>query len=208
MIQSSLLGRITTELFSYSDLTLYYALRTLQHSYPSASITSSISYFKLRGGVSGGTVATMKSLLEVPAKERAQGEWALLSSANGSTPSLQFVYKTPVPSDGGRQEKKIGSFFFMYPYNRCIVRRSWFLSRLDTGVVSSSRQASHDNDDEQDDEPRHGDGFEYREAMETGSTLKAMLISGASLLFGVLFFGCSLVSGTFLKTDCTELIPV
>lgn len=86
-------------------------------------------------------------------------------------------------------EPKIGSFFFMWPYNRCIVRRSWALSRQNAQVLSDrSLKVGKAK------EPVHGDDFSYEESMETGSTLKAYLISWVIMIFGLLFFGSSLVS--------------
>lgn len=57
---------------------MYLALKTLQAKYPDASLTKSISYFKLSGVISGGTVESMKEAAQVPRKELKAGEWALV----------------------------------------------------------------------------------------------------------------------------------
>jgi len=95
----------------------------------------------------------------------------------------------------------------MYPYNRCIVRRSWALSRLDPKTLADGPVRNVG------DEPVHGGGFEYQEAMETGSKLMALLTSGLLFIFGVLFFGSSLVSYPArtlqsLATSCSQRADV
>ena len=62
------------------DMTLYLALRTLQDSYPKATITSARSFFRVGGALSGGSLATLKSEAEMPPEERERGEWVMTSS--------------------------------------------------------------------------------------------------------------------------------
>jgi len=98
----------------------------------------------------------------------------------------------------------------MYPYNRLIVRRSWYLSTIDSSLYSK-----HDGDDENgngryntrnkgkgkgktqggsDFEPVHGDKFEYEEAIVMPNQLVAWLFSFSCFSFFALFFTSSWVS--------------
>lgn len=122
-----------------------------------------------------------------------------------------LVYRATI--DG---TERIGSFFFMYPYNRLIVRRSWHLSRLNTllfpshsdnkdqgdgyalrskgkgkGRTSGSAAKSGENENQ---EPVHGDELQYQEAVRTPSGFMAFLISFTTFSFLGLFFLSSVVS--------------
>jgi hypothetical protein len=71
-----------------SDLTVYSALRTLQQSHPDLTITKSQSFFEMEGTISGGTIATMHTLREIPRSERRTDEWAMVSTYRMSPHSL------------------------------------------------------------------------------------------------------------------------
>lgn len=110
----------------------------------------------------------------------------------GPSPRPKLFYELNHPAV---DRPLVGSFFFMYPYNRCIVRRSWALSRLNPKTLA-------DGPVKNGDEPVHGGGLEYEEAMETGSRLMALLTSGLLVIFGVLFFGSRIVSVTCVECSC------
>ncbi|ORX39430.1 hypothetical protein BD324DRAFT_619686 [Kockovaella imperatae] len=169
-----------------SDMSLYLALRTLQSSYPDASIASSRAFFKTGGSPSGGTMASAKSEAETPAEEKIvkKGEW-MLTSASGPTPPPQLVYESSHPS---LPRSLTGGFFFMYPFNCCVVRRSWFLSRLSEDATGIKRG----------DEPRHGDKLEYTEALQTRSWIESIIVSLGLMLFGLVFFGSTLTRNILL----------
>ena len=97
-----------------------------------------------------------------------------------NSPRPQFLYTLSNPS---LPRTLTGSFFYMYPFNRCIVRRSWWLSRLPT---SSSAKSNASIDDLQ--EPKHGDEMVYKEAWEWPNSLMAYLASGIVFGFAGLFF--------------------
>ncbi len=96
-----------------------------------------------------------------------------------------MVYTLDTPS---LPQTLFGSFFFMYPYNRCIVRRSWWLSRLPASSYASPTEKV------EVDAPKHGEEMVYREAMQMPSKFQAFILS--SIVFGLfgLFFTSSLVS--------------
>ena len=79
---------------------------------------------------------------------------------------------------------RIGAFFFMYPYNRTIVRRSWFLSRTaEAGGASAAGEKGK--------EPVHGDSLQYEEAFDVGGgKLRSALVTFA---MGMLFMASSWV---------------
>jgi hypothetical protein len=57
-------------------MVLYNALSTLQAGYPNESITRSLSMFKFRGTVSGGTLASLNSVADLSPEERTNSEWS------------------------------------------------------------------------------------------------------------------------------------
>jgi hypothetical protein len=71
-----------------SDLTLYHALRTLQAEHPEASITKSLALFKVKGGVSGGSINTARSVAELPRSQQSLGEFCLTPRTSSSTSSM------------------------------------------------------------------------------------------------------------------------
>ena len=76
----------------------------------------------------------------------------------------------------------------MYPYNRCIVRRSWFISRLNHSATSRSTT------EEDSTEPIHGPDLVYEEAMQLGSRFQALIVSAGLMFVGLMMFGSRLVS--------------
>jgi hypothetical protein len=107
--------------------------------------------------------------------------------ARPSTPP-RFVYELSSPH---LPRRLIGGFFFMFPFNRCIVRRSWALSQLHPDVITDRAL----DIDEKSKEPVHGQDFTYEESYETGSKASALLLTGSVILFGILFFGSRVVGG-------------
>lgn len=77
----------------------------------------------------------------------------------------------------------------MYPYNRCIVRRSWWLSRVSSSTFSESNQEAEDTG-----EPRHGEELVYEESMQFPNRIMAGIFSSMVFGFVGLFFASSLVS--------------
>jgi hypothetical protein len=138
-------------------------------------------------------------------------------------PSL--VYRATI--DG---TERIGSFFFMYPYNRLIVRRSWHLSRLNTSLFPSHSDNKDQGDgyalrskgkgkgrasgssaqpsQNENQEPVHGDELQYQEAVRTPSGFMAFLISFTTFSFLGLFFLSSIVSPKLFSHVRSQLSTV
>jgi hypothetical protein len=117
--------------------------------------------------------------------------------------------------------EKAGSFFFMFPYNRLIVRRSWHLSQMKTslfpkhqsddseegryplrskGKGRASKSGSRPNTpaagETAQDEPVHGPEFQYEEALEMPSGYMAFLVSFGTFSFFAAFYLSGIVSPT------------
>lgn len=102
---------------------------------------------------------------------------------------------------------RYGGFFVMYPYNRLIVRRSWYLSTLDTSLYPKHQdderyplrskgkgRASGANNNSTEKEPVHGDDLEYEEAITMPNQAVAWVFSFTIFSFFALFFTSRIVS--------------
>jgi len=100
---------------------------------------------------------------------------------------------------------RYGGFFFMYPYNRLIVRRSWYLSTIDSSLYKHSdderyplrnkgKGRSSTQGQNSGFEPVHGDGFKYEEAIVMPNKLAAWAFSFSCFAFFAFFFTSRLVS--------------
>ncbi|WVQ78993.1 hypothetical protein IAT38_001085 [Cryptococcus sp. DSM 104549] len=159
-----------------SDLTVYLANQTLQAAYPGSRFTSSTSLFKLKGSIAGGTVQTLCSVADLPWSQRQNGEFDLCPGV--TTPSalgISPTYTLPRP------HPRHASFFLMFPFNRCIVRRSQFLSgQLDP--KSEKREV------------------EYNEGLDLGlGWLASGLVSVLIWAWVGCFFGSRVLRNLFLR---------
>ena len=127
--------------------------------------------------------------------------------------------------------KRTGAFFFMFPFNRLVVRRSWYLSTVNTalfphpvskheseegyslrskdkgkgkgkGKQTGARQSSGGaGNGGVLDEPVHGDEMHYEEAIVMPNKPFAWLFSMTVFSFFALFFTSRIVSDRLLNTD-------
>nr|XP_018999967.1 uncharacterized protein I203_07496 [Kwoniella mangroviensis CBS 8507]OCF63428.1 hypothetical protein I203_07496 [Kwoniella mangroviensis CBS 8507] len=155
-----------------SDLSLWLAHKTLQSQYPDLTIQESTSFFKMKGGsMSGGTIQSMHSLAELPKDKRRSGEYDCIPQDGTivkTVSPVKLLYSLSDPTEKGKT--RYGSFFFMYPYNRTIVRRSQYLSTTGAGI-------------------RYGEKMTYAESMDIGrgwigSTIFSLVLS---ISFGLFF---------------------
>ena len=77
----------------------------------------------------------------------------------------------------------------MYPFNRCVVRRSWWLSQIPISSLNPSKILIEDGK-----EPRHGAELVYDEAMQLPNRVMAAFVSGGFYVLLMFFFASSLVS--------------
>ncbi|KAF8911602.1 Saccharopine dehydrogenase-domain-containing protein [Gymnopilus junonius] len=166
-----------------SDLTVYLSNKTLKSAGTSPdgdflALGESTNVFRLRGGFSGGTVASFLAAIEdTPHKEAVESRLPYVLSPFiglcGSRP--RFVYSLPVP--GGETIK--GGLFFMAPTNAQLVRRTFGLLELQTREDTSKEARV----------ARYGPKFHYEEFMATSGTLSAFTLT-AAIVFG---FGLMLI---------------
>lgn len=113
-----------------SDISAFLANKTLKAHSPLLNLGTSTTGHKIRGGVSGGTVATtITAIEEVPSSVHEEASLPhSLSPIVGVKPSQpQFSYNLSIP--GGKEI--YGAFFFMQPTNRAIVQRTAGLFELE-----------------------------------------------------------------------------
>ncbi|KAJ7198493.1 Saccharopine dehydrogenase-domain-containing protein [Mycena pura] len=147
-----------------ADIVPYVASKTLREvSGEQVDIDTSVSAYKLQGGVSGGTISSLITTIEqIPANARQAAKVAYsLSPAMGPPlPPPRLIYRLPLPDTG---RTLTGAFFFMSPSNRALQLRSWGL--LETAAATDKTQL------------RYGPTFTYDEFLVTGGPLRAVLIT-------------------------------
>ncbi|OXG15298.1 saccharopine dehydrogenase [Cryptococcus neoformans Tu401-1] len=161
-----------------SDLIVHLANQTLQTVRPGSILADSTSIFKVKGTISGGTVQSMVTLTELPKEERRAGEFTLCPGVQlpSTPPALTFsLPSTPLTP------ARFASFFFMYVYNRTVVRRSQFLS----GVLPTQPG---------------GKVMNYAEGLDIGyGKFGSALATIGMMVFGGLFFGFKCIRNIILR---------
>jgi hypothetical protein len=127
-----------------------------------------------------------------------------LRQAVGPSSPFRPIYSSSHPA---LPRALTGSFFPGFPYNRAVVRRSWWLSRLASTTISLDGQHSNENL-----EPVFGDNLEYSEALQVdwpvGAKAGALLLSAAMFVLGGLFMGSSLVRAYAPLVAVTNIVIV
>jgi hypothetical protein len=123
--------------------------------------------------------------------------------------------------------KRCGAFFFMYPFNRLIVRRSWYLSTVNTSLfphaeskddggyslrsrdkgkskAAGSKQGAGESKIQA--EPIHGDELHYEESIVMPNKPFAWLFSMTVFSVFALFFTSRIVR-CFMIHSRMKLIP-
>ncbi|WWC91919.1 uncharacterized protein L201_006871 [Kwoniella dendrophila CBS 6074] len=179
-----------------SDLSLYISHKTLQKQYPELSISDSKSFFKLKGGsMSGGTIQSMYSLAELPKDKRRSGEYDCVPEDGNFIKSKSTIPKLSYELEIPNEPKRYGSFFFMYPYNRTIIRRSQYLSSI---LPSINNNNSNNNGEEVQEQPKYGKKMNYEESWEMGKgKFRSCLFSLTVFLAFGLFFSSNIIRKLF-----------
>ncbi|XAO26240.1 hypothetical protein I312_105074 [Cryptococcus bacillisporus CA1280] len=161
-----------------SDLVVYLANQTLQKVRPGSTLADSTSIFKVKGTISGGTIQSMITLTELPKEERRAGEFSLCPGVQlpSTPPALTFsLPSTPLTP------ARFASFFFMYVYNRTVVRRSQFLS----GALPTKSG---------------GKVMKYAEGLDFGyGKFVSALATIGMMVFGGMFFGFKCLRNIILR---------
>lgn len=148
-----------------SDLNAMLAVRELkQVAGPDVKVARVVSAAQAKGGVSGGTIASLLNIYdEGVAQLRKTMSSYLLSPVKGNQKrGNPWVHEEP---------GLIGGFFIMAPHNGSIVRRSWGL--LET--TSDERAKAN----------RYGSKFTYDEFLITPNKLSAFLLTLAFRIFAL-----------------------
>ena len=117
-----------------SDAAAYLANKTLKSIGPSKDgeyleADTSISAFSFRGGVSGGTIASIMATIEaVPDNVRQDASRPYVTSPFVGAPPSPFRFLHTLPIFG--MKPLIGGFFIMGPGNTAVVQRSYGLLEL------------------------------------------------------------------------------
>ncbi|KDR76288.1 hypothetical protein GALMADRAFT_473621 [Galerina marginata CBS 339.88] len=163
-----------------SDISAYLANKTLKSAtatngvYP--GLGDSTTAFRFRGGVSGGTISSMMTLLEKvpPNALRESREPYILSPFVGQRrPLLRFLYNLPIP---GTKPLK-GAIFLMAAGNKAVIQRTF-------GLLEMQARDSKAKDAQL---ARYGPEFCYDEFMGTSGTMSALVFTAALIFsFGML----------------------
>ncbi|WVO17148.1 hypothetical protein L204_104840 [Cryptococcus depauperatus] len=149
-----------------SDLTVYLAEATIKSVNRDLFLSKSTSIFKFNGSIAGGTVQTLLAVTELPPKDQQMEEYDLCPGITLKS-TLPFL-TTSIPETAFSPCLR-GMFFFMYPYNRNIVRRTQYL----TGTLSN-------------DLP--GKAMQYKEGMDVGKSLIKSALSTMVMGIAVVLF--------------------
>ncbi|TRM65048.1 Saccharopine dehydrogenase-domain-containing protein [Schizophyllum amplum] len=147
-----------------SDYSAYLAHKALKSVAPNATMAETTSAFTLKAGISGGTLATVFEMLEVP-RDKVKKSFANFATSpvkGKSTPAFQISYRLPhltPPVYGGT--------FVMSSANRAIVQRTW-------GLQQQAGSAS-----------AYGPNFKYTEFMQTSGWLSGVVLS-LTMAFGAM----------------------
>jgi len=156
-----------------ADVVVYLANKTAKSSLgPSAYIEDSISLYNLKGGLSGGTLASaISSIEEVPKglTVEAMKDFSYREPKGAPTKPMKSIYS--VRADG---KTWYGVVFPMCPINRLVVHHTWSLFRR-------SRDRRPDN--------VYGDDFTYNEIIATPRFYQAVfyLLGLSAFIVSLLF---------------------
>ncbi|TFK63996.1 hypothetical protein BDN72DRAFT_901918 [Pluteus cervinus] len=188
-----------------SDISAFLSNQTLRSlpDGPNYEIKSSITGHKVKGGVSGGTLATAIYALENVDKKRLRDgdiPYALSPAPGLQRFGFRLLYDLTFP--GLKPLKLVGSWFFMSNPNRAIVERSQGLLEYHSIVAGApSNNGSGDVDDDGDGDhlggtsaiaqelrtTKYGKNFRYDEFMVMSSKVTAFMVI-STFLVGVGLF--------------------
>ncbi|KAG6899461.1 hypothetical protein C0993_010140 [Termitomyces sp. T159_Od127] len=119
-----------------SDISAYLSNKTLK-AYGDYDVATSVSGQKVQGGVSGGTLNTIFTILgDIPRDKLRESakDYSLSPVMGGVSPMFKFLYKQLIPGD----TPVFGSFFLMAPGNKKLVQRTFGLLELRTIMATQS----------------------------------------------------------------------
>ncbi|RDB25074.1 hypothetical protein Hypma_007419 [Hypsizygus marmoreus] len=111
-----------------SDISAFLSNKTLK-AYGQYDVGTSTTAYHYHGGISGGTLSTLMTMLEeVPESKMTDSkqDFSLSPVEGGLLPAFRFLYNLAIPGD----KPILGGFFVMQPTNRKLVQRTFGLLEL------------------------------------------------------------------------------
>ncbi|KAG5731966.1 NAD-dependent deacetylase sirtuin-5, partial [Termitomyces sp. T112] len=156
-----------------SDVSAYLSNKTLK-AHGDYDVATSISGQIVRGGISGGTLNTIFTILEdVPQdKLRESARDYSLSPVRGEVfPAFRLLYEQVIPGETSVP----GSFFLMAPGNTKLVQRTFGLLELQT--ITATQSGSSAEATKIARRERYGSSFAYEEFLIMSSRFSAIAFS-------------------------------
>lgn len=153
-----------------SDISVHLSSKTLKSLPTPLEIGSSVTAHKLRlrGGISGGMINSILTVLEGIAKKGLKdliSDYSISPVVGHPSPRLRLYYKLLVP--GTIPSKLKGAYFFMSPVNKAMVQRTFGLLELEARTSNTKEIQSG----------RYGPAFVYEEFMIMSGTVPAILFT-------------------------------
>ncbi|RXW25652.1 hypothetical protein EST38_g224 [Candolleomyces aberdarensis] len=142
---------------------------------PFVGLGTSLSAQKHKGGISGGTLASLiTSLEDYPKDVRREGSkpYCISPFVGRKQPGPRFIYELVIP----RAKSIVGGFWVMRNTNVWLVQRTFGLLETKALEVQASGTATEEEKAEAN-RARYGPEFVYDEFMQTKSKLSGFLIS-------------------------------
>lgn len=146
-----------------ADIAAYLGAKTLRPR----SVDTSISSIKVRGGFSGGTLATAMDTIEnIPKADlrASMKDWYLSPMQGLPSPKPRLLYSLGDPETGKTYK---GAFWFMAPVNKQVVQRT-------CGLLELEARQRPENGEEQ---LTYGPKFRYEEFAQMPSFISAAIFS-------------------------------
>ncbi|KAG6878860.1 hypothetical protein C0992_007065 [Termitomyces sp. T32_za158] len=156
-----------------SDVSAYLSNKTLK-AYGDYDVATSMSGQKLQGGISGGTLNTIFTILEDVPRDKLRDsakDFSLSPVMGGASPVFQFLYKQFIPGN----TTVFGSFFLMAPGNKKLVQRTFGL--LELQKITAAQPGSSSEAAKLARRESYGPSFAYDEFLVMSSRFSAMAFS-------------------------------
>jgi len=152
-----------------SDLGTFLAVQELQKAKPNAKVGLVETAHKFKGAFSGGTFASMISMIETERDldRKTIGSPFVISPISAPNRKYKHAYGTPFAAN--LQNGKRGGFFVMAFHNTKIVYRTFGI--LET-LTKANKEQFH-----------YGEDFHYNEYVEHSSAFRSTLVSVTLLFF-------------------------
>ncbi|KAF5363351.1 hypothetical protein D9756_000263 [Leucocoprinus leucothites] len=151
-----------------SDTSAYLSNKTLKSLPIPLDVSTSTTAHKFKGGVSGGTISSIMTMLEdIPRKDlkESTSDYSISPVAGRRPPRPQLYYKQPVPG----ASPLTGAYFLMGSCNKALVQRTFGLLELEART-SNAKEARLG---------RYGPDFVYDEFMVMPGVVSAVTFTAA-----------------------------